>query len=208
MQSYVKRNSRCEYNNGYLMFDRKYGGFRQQEVWRLASDFVTEGEVAADAPPGVRQMAESAHVTELYRHYAPRGQFLPWSLLRSDEPVNLYRLKCPTLVLANKEHAFLYDVTTGSLLQTISINCSTFCSLDVNARHVFVSEPCAVRVFSRESGIEVLRIPAEAAIRCSQHVEDPFLISGGWFTTTLSVFPEVDESPRPEFITGVFIRNL
>ena len=97
---------------------------------------------------------------------------------------------------------------TGCLLQTISIHLSTLCSLDVNERHVFVIEPYVVRVFSRENGIEVMCIPAEAAIWCSHHVEDPFLISGGWFTTALSVSPEVDESPRPEFLTGVFTHTL
>ena len=206
MQSYVDKDSCCEYDNGYLVFDRKDGDLTQQEVWRLASDF--EGEVVANAPPGAQQMAESARVTELYRHYAPRGQFVPWSLLEFGEPVYTCRLAYPTLVSANKEHAFLHDVDTGCLLQTISINLSTFCSLDVNERYVFVIEPYVVRVFSRERGFEVLHIPAEAAIWCSQHVEDPFLISGSWFTTSLSVSPEVDESPRPEFLTGVFAHIL
>ena len=206
LQSYVDKDSCCEYDNGYLVFDRKDGDLTQQEVWRLASDF--EGEVVANAPPGAQQMAESARVTELYRHYAPRGQFVPWSLLEFGEPVYTCRLAYPTLVSANKEHAFLHDVDTGCLLQTISINLSTFCSLDVNERYVFVIEPYVVRVFSRERGFEVLHIPAEAAIWCSQHVEDPFLISGSWFTTSLSVSPEVDESPRPEFLTGVFAHIL
>ena len=208
LQSYVDKNSHCEYDNGYLVFDRKDGDLTQQEVWRLASDFVAEAEVAAHASPGAQQMADSARVTELYRHYAPRGQFLPWSLLQFDEPVYTCQLAYPTLVSANKEHAFLHDVGTGCLLQTISIHLSTLCSLDVNERHVFVIEPYVVRVFSRETGIEALRIPAEAAIWCSHHVEDPFLIPGGWFTTALSVSHKVDESPRPEFLTGVFTHTL
>ena len=108
LQSYVDKNSHCEYDNGYLVFDRKDGDLTQQEVWRLASDFVAEAEVAAHASPGAQQMADSARVTELYRHYAPRGQFLPWSLLQFDEPMYTCRLAYRTLVSANKEHAFLH----------------------------------------------------------------------------------------------------
>ena len=69
---------------------------------------------------------------------------------------------------------------------------------------MFVCELEVVHVFSRESGIEVLRIPVHATTH-SQRVEDPFLISGDWFTTPLSVSPEIEESPWTEFIAGVFI---
>ena len=204
LQSYVTSNSRCEYDNGYLIFDRELGyGSTRKEVWRLASDFVDESEVAADAPPDSEQMAVSADVANLYRHYVPHGQFRPWALLRL-EFVGQYRLAYPTLVCANKEYASLYDVRTGSLVQTINIHLQSFCSVDVNERYVFVCELEVVHVFSRESCIEVLRIPVHATTH-SQRVEDPFLISGDWFTTPLSVSPEIEESPCPEFIAGVFI---
>jgi hypothetical protein len=209
LQSHVTNNSHCEYDNGYLVFDR---GVRstQKEVWRLVSDFVDEGdsEVAADAPPDDEQMTVSADVASLYHHYAPRGQFRPWALLRLDEFVSKYRLAYPTLVCASMDHTFLYDVRTGSLVQTINICLQSIGSVDVNERHAFVCETNVVHVFSRESGIEVLRIPAHAALWYSQRVEDPFLISGDWFTTPLSVSPEVDEFLCPKFIAGVFTHTF
>jgi hypothetical protein len=207
LQSYVTNNSHCEYDNGYLVFDR---GVRStwKEVWRLASDFVDEGEVAANAPPDDEQMAVSRDVANQYRHYAPRGQFRPWALLGLDEFVGKYRLAYPTLICASMEHTFLYDVRTGSLVQTINVHLQSIGSVDVNERHAFVCEPAVVHVFSRESGIEVLRIPVHATVWRSQRVEDPFLISGDWFTTPLSVSPEVEESPCPRFIAGVSTRTF
>ncbi|KAF8271013.1 hypothetical protein EI94DRAFT_1569560 [Lactarius quietus] len=202
---YVSNNSDCEYDNGYLVFDRKNESSRI-EVWRLASDFVTEGEVAADAPSDEQMAIVSARVAELYHHYAPRGQFRPWSLLRFDESTFIYyRLAYPTLLCGNEENIFLFDVRTGSLVQTLNIHIRTNSfGVDVNERHTFICVSDVVHVFSRQSGIEVLRIPAEASVRCSQHVlvEDPLLISGDWLITPLSVSHEVDETPHPEFISG------
>jgi hypothetical protein len=209
LQWYIPENSDCEYDNGYLVFDRDpRAGSTQMEIWRLASDFVVEDEVAADAPPSGEQMAMSAHVTGLYHHYTPHGQFQPWSLLRVDEPVYPYRLAYPTLICTSKEHTFLYDVRTGSLLQTINTHLPSFRCPDVNERHAFVCELDVMHVFSRESGIEVLRIPTDVAVQWSQRVEDPSLISGDWFTTPLSVSPEVDGSIRPLFTKGEFAHTL
>ncbi|KAF8271009.1 hypothetical protein EI94DRAFT_653474 [Lactarius quietus] len=198
---YVRHNSDCRYDNGYLVFDRQ-NEWTTKEVWRLASDFV-EGEVATDAPPSAEQMVMSAEAMELYRHYAPYGQFRPWSLLRFDESTFVYRLAYPIFVCGNQEHTFLFDVRTGSLVQTLNIHIRTLSCVDVNERHMFISESDVVHVFSRKSGIEVLRIPAEASVRCSQHVlvEDPLLISRDWLVTPLSVSHEVDETPHPEFIS-------
>jgi len=205
--SHVTYCFRCEYDNGYLIFDREgQPGRKSKEVWRLASNFA-EGEVAADAPPGDEQMAVSAEFANIYRHYAPYGQFRPWSLLKLDEIVLSYRLAYPTLICASEEHTFLYDVRTGSLVQTINIHLRYISDVDVNERHAFVCELDVVHVFSRESGIEVLRIPAEAIVRCSQRVEDPSLVSGDWFITPLCVSPEADESPLPKFIAARVSRD-
>jgi hypothetical protein len=89
-------------------------------------------------------------------------------------------------------------------MQTINIHLRTLYCVDVNERHAFVCEPDVVHVFSLESGIEILRIPVDATLRCSQRVEDPCLVSGDWFITTLSVTPKVDECLRSEFIAGLF----
>ncbi|KAI9458950.1 hypothetical protein BJY52DRAFT_407774 [Lactarius psammicola] len=200
---YVRPHAHCEYDNGYLVFDRENG---TKEVWRLASDFSAEGEVATHAPPDDTQMRASARAASVYRQYAPRGQFRPWALLAFSEPTRAYRLAYPTLISVSYEHAFLHDVRTGSLVQTIDIRLRTLCYVDVSERHAFVCEPNAVHVFSRENGSEVLQIPADATIQCSQLVEDPVLVSGDRFITLLPVSPRADNT-RPRFIAAHVSRD-
>ncbi|KAH9038563.1 hypothetical protein EDB85DRAFT_429957 [Lactarius pseudohatsudake] len=149
--SHVPPRARCEYDNGYLIFDQIQEEDTSREVWRLTSEFTAEGEVAADSPPGGRQMDVSARAEELYHQYAPLGQFRPWALLRFPEFAWEYRLAYPTLLCASDEHAFLHDVRTGSLLQTIELQYHDIYGGDVNERHVFFCRPDAVHVFSRES---------------------------------------------------------
>ena len=68
-------------------------------------------------------------------------------------------------------------------------------------------EQDVVHVYSRESGMEVLRLPAEATVRCSQRVGDPLLVSRDRFTTPIVVSPDINEFPCPKFIAGVFNLN-
>ncbi|KAI9444182.1 hypothetical protein H4582DRAFT_1069114 [Lactarius indigo] len=169
--SHVPSRARCEYDNGYLVFDDHHED-QPKEVWRLSSEF-TEGEVAVDAPPGAAQMDVSNRAEELYNQYAPLGQFRPWALLRFPEFAHKYRLVYPTLICASHELACLHDVRTGSLVQTINTHLEGLYDADVNERHVFLCKQNAVHVFSRESGNEVLCIPVDAGVRCRQRVEDP-----------------------------------
>ncbi|KAH9047901.1 hypothetical protein EDB84DRAFT_1434624 [Lactarius hengduanensis] len=160
---YVRPFSHCEYDNGYLVFDRMS---EEKEVWRLASDFSAEGEVATHSPPDVEQMDASACAATVYHQYAPRGQFRPWAVLALPSFTIMYRLAYPTLIFANSRHAFLYDLRTGSL-------------------------PHAVHVFSRESGNEVLEIPADATIRCTLLVHGP---TSDTFIKPISVSSKGDQS--------------
>lgn len=149
----------------------------------------------------------SAHAAAQYRHYAPYGHFRAWALLRLPKSEYTFRLAYPTLICASVDRAFLYlyDVRTGSLMQTIDIHLVELCSIDINGRYAFVCEPDEVHVFSLESSIEVLRIHPRD-IRCSQRVEDPFLVSRDRFITPLSVIPGgVDRCPQPKFLSGMFI---
>ena len=193
----------CEYDNGYLVFDNRN---EEMEVWRLASDFSAEDEVAADAPPKDAQMTASAHAAEVYDQYAPRGHFRPWALLTVlPQTMPTYRLVYPTLICASLKQIVLYDVRTGSLEQMVNIDLQTLSYVDVSEHHIFVCEQHVVHVFSRGCDItEVLRIPANATARCSQRVEDPLLVSGYKFITPISVSLKVDESPCQKFIAGVF----
>src|ERR1700761_6257793 len=98
LQSYVRPYAHCEYDNGYLVFDNQSNS---KEVWRLASDFTAEDEVAAHAPPIGQQMEASNSAATMYHQYAPRGQFRPWALLAYPQLTRAYRLSYPTLICAS-----------------------------------------------------------------------------------------------------------
>ena len=140
-------------------------------------------------------MIASAHAAEVYHHYAPRGHFRPWALLRFPGfSYSAFQLRYPTLMCAGDESACFYDIRTCSLVQTINHHLHGFIpGIDVNERHAFVSKGDVVRVFSRESGSEILRISMDVDVRYSQLVEDPALIPGNWFITPLSLSsPDLD----------------
>ncbi|KAH9002138.1 hypothetical protein EDB86DRAFT_3074499 [Lactarius hatsudake] len=82
-------------------------------------------------------MDASACAATEYHQYAPRGQFRPWAVLALPSFTTMYRLAYPTLICTNSRHAFLYDVRTGSLVQTIDIHLQ-ICYVDVNERYVFI----------------------------------------------------------------------
>ncbi|KAI9510203.1 hypothetical protein F5148DRAFT_623674 [Russula earlei] len=158
---HVHRYAHCEYENGYLVFDCIDG---KKEVWRMANELAA-GEVAAYSPPDEDQRRVSAFVATIHHRYAPRGHFRPWAKLSFPELTRAYRLAYPTLVSAGGDRAFLHDVRTGALVQTIEINVQSVCYVDVNERHLFVCEPKALHVFSRaDRGAEVLRIPNDVSI--------------------------------------------
>ena len=104
-----------------------------------------------------------------------------------DFTTSAYRLVFPTLICVGNERAFLHDVRTGSLVQMINLNIQTPSSVDLSEWHVFVCKHDVLHVFSQESGLEVLHVPACATVRCSLRVEDPSLLPGDWFIAPLSV---------------------
>ena len=69
----------------------------------------------------------------------------------------------------------------------INLNIQTPSSVDLSEWHVFVCKHDVLHVFSQESGLEVLHVPACATVRCSLRVEDPSLLPGDWFIAPLSV---------------------
>ena len=162
-QYYVCPKAHCEYDNGYLVFDRIDG---RKEVWRLASDIIVGGEEAAyTSPPDEEQRLVSMTVASTHHRYTPRGHFRPWAMISSPEVTSAYRVVYPTLLCANNQHALLYDLRTGALVQTIKVNRipqkASLCHVDMDERHVVVCEPYIAHVFSRDRGTDVFRIRSD-----------------------------------------------
>ncbi|KAI0287199.1 hypothetical protein BC826DRAFT_1046186 [Russula brevipes] len=173
------RYAHCEYENGYLVFNRNDN---QQEIWRLASDGGDDfaaGEVATHSPPGEEQRRASASAATTHRQYAPRGHS---------------GLAYPTLLCASQNRAFLHDVRTGALVQTIDVHLRSVCSVDVNERHVLICERRRLRV---------LRIPSVAFVR---QVASPALVQGNPFVASLPLLPGSDNL-RPDFLAAHVSRN-
>jgi hypothetical protein len=200
-QFYVRSYAHCEYENGYLVFDRFEG---EKEVWRLASDFADgEPEEAPHAPPDEKQRRTHAFFpTAIHPRHGRRGHFRPWASLSFPAFTRAYRLAYPTLLCAGTDRAFLCDVRTGALVQAIDIGLTDVCYVDVDERYVFVCEPEVLRVFSRGDGggEEVLRVPRDGLF--SKIVGPSSLLDRDPFVSVLTLVPKVDESP-PIFIAGM-----
>jgi F-box-like len=216
LQFYVRSRAHCEYENGYLIFDRLDDN---KEVWRLVSDNDDDSAVdggndcdvvAAHAPPDEAQRRVSAVAATMHRRYAPRGHFRPWAKLTFPETTHAYRFAYPTLLCANQEHAFLHDVRTGALVQTIDLDLhervEPVCYVDVNDRHVFVCDPEELHVFARygddeagtAAGAEVLRISRTASVT---KVAELVAVHGNPFFAALPLRRDYDVF-LPPFVAG------
>ncbi len=201
-QYYVRSYAHCEYENGYLVFDCFDG---KKEVWRLASDFVDgEPEVAPYAPPDKKQKRTYEFFATIPTHqrYAPRGHFRPWAKLSFPTLTRAYRIAYPTLLCAGMDRAYLHDVRTGELVQTIDIRPADICYVDVNERHVFVCSPEALHVFSRADGNEVLRI--KRGVSFSNVLSPSTPTNGDPFVSVLPLHPGSDTHP-PIFVSGAWV---
>jgi hypothetical protein len=193
----------CEYDNGYLVFIAFDAFSGKKEVWRLASD-VAEGEMATDSLPDEGQRRVSAFAAAMHNRYAPRGHFWPWANLSFPELTFGTRLVYPTLLSANTRRAFLHDVRTGALVQTIDVGLDrrslTLSYVDVNERYAFVCESRAVHVLSRDAGAKVLHIPKSIFVpETTTVVSEP--VTGKPFVEALSLRPGHDDV-RPDFLAG------
>jgi len=208
-QSYVRARAQCEYENGYLIFDRLDSCI---EVWRLASDFAVDNEGASDSPPDERQRYASTFAEAMHRRHAPRGHFRPWAKLSLPESTLVYRFVYPTLLYANNKHAFLHDVRTGAFVQMIDLNIEEWpqeevggiCYVDVNERHVFVCGVRSLHVFARDGGAEVLTIPSDASMPKAIVAGT---VPGHPFITVLPLRPGSDDY-RPNFLAGALPNPL
>ncbi|KAJ7064639.1 hypothetical protein C8F01DRAFT_1127552 [Mycena amicta] len=166
-ERYVCSYAHCEYDEGYLIFNRG-GTSSEKEVWRLVDDCVDGNESHATyAPPDQAQLR--AAELQLWNPAYTR-QFIPWALLKppSSTVHRVFRFAHPTLVAASDSALSFWDVPSGTLLQTIAYTSDLG---DLNYVEVsrqtaedggmgFLCGSLALRAFSRASGRCVLDIPS------------------------------------------------
>jgi hypothetical protein len=79
-----------------------------------------------------------------------------------------YRFVYPTLFTAGSHEAYVIDIPSATVIQTIhDLAASHVCYVEISARHVFVCTEDVLRIFSREDGRNVLDIPS-ARISCAE----------------------------------------
>jgi hypothetical protein len=158
-QNYVWPFSHCEYDNGYIVFNRRH----QKEVWRVASEWSSNRDISVASPLDQRQIM----MAELFREDTAtntRGQFMPCALITVPEDTHAFRLFFPTLAVAGPNCYYLWDVRTGTLIQSVvdpDLNADSQVNyVEVSERHVFVSRMSDIHIYSRTDGRRVWSIDA------------------------------------------------
>lgn len=148
-----------------MIFDRHNG---DKEVWKCSS-VISEHVVDESSAPDAIQLEVSGLQT-----YGKDGFFQPWAVLHMPELTSAYRFVYPTLLVAAYDRAYLWDVPSGKLIQTIE-DCQFIGSEDgnnhmllgimyveISERHVFIAGQFHLRVFSRATGKSVLNFSSSA----------------------------------------------
>ncbi|KAI0629050.1 hypothetical protein C8Q77DRAFT_1015195, partial [Trametes polyzona] len=158
---YVRRYAHCEYENGFLIFDRV--GI-SKEVWRLEALYDTAEEPSLCRPDEAQeeawQLASRQHAST-----APHGHFRPWALIETPEFGRAYRFVYPDLLVSGLRKAYVWDVRTGQRVLELDnvqgdLPVGDINYVELSATHIFICSSSALRVFSRANGAMVLEIPS------------------------------------------------
>ncbi|KAK0455503.1 uncharacterized protein EV420DRAFT_1336393 [Desarmillaria tabescens] len=158
--SHVVPHAHCEYDKGFLIFNRVG---RRKEVWRLVEGQNETVQPTSSSPPDHTQQAASTEAATEHQSSYPKGHFVPYSLIITPTMTYAFRFVYPVLFAATETNFFIYDIPGGRLLQSIVNSPESLIHLhyvDISERHLFLCGWPNVVVFSRETGKSVLKIPS------------------------------------------------
>jgi hypothetical protein len=159
----VRPYAHCEYDAGFLIFDR---WDNSKEVWRRASDFDLEPPPDTNPPDTFQRL--SCEYARSHGSASGKGHFKPWALLHMSSATSAYRFVYPTFFTAGSREAYVIDIPSATTIQTIrDLTVNHVCYVEISARHVFICTEDVLRIFSREDGRNVLDIPS-ARISCAE----------------------------------------
>ncbi|EIW87328.1 hypothetical protein CONPUDRAFT_45080 [Coniophora puteana RWD-64-598 SS2] len=152
-RGYIAEFVHCEYECGFLVFTRPDSCY---EVWCAVDR--TDVQPSEIFPPNdfqdqIAQVAGATHVTS-----PARARFRPHALLRCPEPTRALRLSYPTLFVAGTNSAFLWDIVSGTLVQTLTElqrrpgNLGIVRYVEVTPDYAIICGSESFRMFSREDG--------------------------------------------------------
>ena len=156
-QTHVVRYAHCEYDQGYIVFNRHDNC---KEVWRRTVD--ADGEQCPEtSPPDKKMLFASAQASENFHSgESRRGHFRAWALLRLPETARAFRFSYPTLLAAAMHNAYLWDIPTSQQVSVVrnTNRChhdqllGTINYVEVNDSYVFICGGRGLRIFGREDG--------------------------------------------------------
>jgi hypothetical protein len=171
-QEFCERLAQCEYDEGYIVLDRDDAC---KVVWRRRVDVLDIPEEAWPSEPHnepdedtieANLVVQAQHL-DTSRSRDPdhlRGQFVPWACLRVPENSGdelAFRLIRGTLLVLNRHRAFLFDIETAELQQTITMHAlERLQYIDLSDQHLFIVSALLLEVYDRATGSRVLSIPA------------------------------------------------
>lgn len=142
-----------------MIFDRENG---DKEVWRCLSS-IPKHDVDKPSTPDANQLGVYG-----FPELMAGGYFQPCGVLHMPEPTSAFRFVYPTLIVAAFDRAYLWDIPSRKLIQTIE-GCQLITSEDgnnhylsgilyveISERHVFMAGKFYLRVFSRATGKSIL----------------------------------------------------
>ncbi|KAK0213128.1 hypothetical protein DFS33DRAFT_1286692 [Desarmillaria ectypa] len=158
---HVVPHAHCEYDKGFLIFNR---AGRRKEVWRLVEGQSQTVGPSSSSPPDQTQKAASAKAAAEHQSSYPKGHFVPYSLIVTPTTTYAFRFAYPTLFAATETNFFVYDIPGGKLLQNITASPPESLIhlhyVDISERHLFLCGWPNIVVFSRETGKSILKIPS------------------------------------------------
>ncbi|KAH7926823.1 hypothetical protein BV22DRAFT_1086128 [Leucogyrophana mollusca] len=156
---HVVWDAHCEYDRGYIVFDRFD---KCKEVWRRNRDFIAS-DVPEGYPPDEKMLRVSELAAERHVSSTRRGHYRPWALLKMPEPTQAFRFVYPTLIAATADRAYLWDIPTSRLVQTIPDiqmanapgRLGTINSVEVSDQYALFCGSSQLRIYERETGTVV-----------------------------------------------------
>ncbi|KAG2336881.1 hypothetical protein BDR05DRAFT_896120, partial [Suillus weaverae] len=160
--AHVDDYAHCEYDHGYIIFNRHDNS---KEVWRLARDF-QDSEIPDDFRPDDSMIKASREAAQRHASSTNRGHFRPWALLQMPEFTRAFRFSYPTLLSAGANNAYLWDVPTSRLVETISNiqapnqdgTLGPLSYVEVNDQYAFFCGANQLRIFARGGGALVYHL--------------------------------------------------
>lgn len=167
--SHVVEQAHCEYDRGYIVFNRLDDC---KEVWRRVVDAGNEDH-CTESPPDADMLSAWIEGTSHWDASTRHGHFKPWALLRMPDFTRAFRLSHLTLLVAADENAYLWDVSEGHLIETIrdiqrrhdDQTLGRIQYVEVNDKYAFICGSNQLRIFERGGGALVYALSPRNLVR-------------------------------------------